>query len=360
MKRIFLTLLLGLLTICVTNAQQKSAAISFEKETHDFGKFKEDQGTVEYKFVFTNTGEGPLIINSVKASCGCTSPSWTEKPIMPGEKGFVNAVFDPKNRPGDFNKSITVESNAINSRITLRITGEVIAREKTVEDIYPKTIGELRLETTHFSFVTVYVNTIKKDTLKIFNSSKTDMKVTFENAPSYLKLTPVPTVLKPGEKGYIIGEYDAKCVNDWDFITDKVKVLINDQSLNNSVITISANVKEDFSNFTPEQLKNAPKIEFDKTSHEFGKIKGDEKVEHLFKFKNTGKSDLIIRKIKSTCGCTTVEPEKTTLKPGESSSFKAIFSPGGRKGVQRKSIYVITNDPGNSNVRLMISAEIIE
>lgn len=87
-------------------------------------------------------------------------------------------------------------------------------------------------------------------------------------------------------------------------------------------------------------------------------IKGQGKYEKTFTFKNTGNSDLVIHKIKSTCGCTTVNPEKTVLKPGESSSFKAIFSPGGMKGKQNKSIFVITNDPNNSNVRLLISAEI--
>ncbi|OFX21788.1 MAG: hypothetical protein A2041_14040 [Bacteroidetes bacterium GWA2_31_9b] len=360
MKRFFLILLITTISMGILNAQQKTATISFEKESHNFGTFKEDQGTVEHKFIFTNTGQSPLVINNVKASCGCTSPSWTEKPVMPGEKGFVNAIYDPKNRPGAFNKTITVESNATNSRIVLKILGEVIAREKTVEDIYPKSIGELRLETTHFSFVQVYTNAIKKDTLKILNSSKTEMKITFEDVPSYLKLKVVPTVLKSGEKGYIIGEYNGAQVNDWDFVTDRVKLLTNGQIVNNGALTISANVQEDFSNLSADQLKNAPSIQFEKADHDFGKIKGTENVEHLFKFKNVGKSDLIIRKIKASCGCTTVEPEKTTLKPGESSMFKTIFKPGGRKGVQRKSINVITNDPNNPNVRLMISADIIE
>lgn len=360
MKRFFLILLITTVSMGMINAQQNAATISFEKESHNFGTFKEDQGTVEYKFVFTNTGQSPLVINNVKASCGCTSPSWTEKPVMPGEKGFVNAIYDPKNRPGAFNKTITVESNATNSRIVLKITGEVIAREKTVEEFYPKTIGELRLETTHFSFVTVYANTVKKDTLKIYNPSKMPMKISFKNVPAYLKLVSVPSILKPGEKGFILGEYDATSINDWDFISDKSEILINDQSPENNMITISANVKEDFSKLSPEQLQNAPKIVFNNTSHDFGKIKGDAKVEHLFTFKNTGKNDLIIRKIKATCGCTTFNPDKTTLKPGESGTFKTIFNPEGRKGVQRKSINLVTNDPQNPNVRLMITADIIE
>ena len=340
------------------SAQQKGAFISFEKETHDFGKIQESDGKVEYKFEFTNTGSSPLIITNVKASCGCTSPTWTQQPIMPGTKGFVSAVFDPVRRPGSFNKSIIVETNTEKSRIVLRIMGEVIPREKTVEDYYPTTIGDLRLETNHFAFVNVYSNQVKIDTLKIFNSSDASMKVSFENVPAYLDLSVSSTVLKPKEKAYILGKYDGSKVNDWGFVTDRVKLFINDEELPQGVITISAKVEEDFSHLSEKDLAKAPKIVFDNRNFDFGITASKDEIEHTFNFTNEGKSDLIIRKIRSTCGCTTVAPSKTVIKPGESGSFKAIFTPGGRQGKQRKSIYVISNDPKNSSVRLMVSGEL--
>ncbi len=358
MKNIVLTFISALVFISYLNAQQKGAHISFEKEVHDFGKIKEDGGKVEYRFMFTNTGDSPLIITNVKASCGCTAPTWTEKPVMPGQKGYVNAVFDPRNRPGNFNKSIMVQSNSANARNLLRITGEVLPREKTVEDYYPKQIDELRLQTNHFAFVKVYSNEIKKDTLKIYNASATDLELTFGRVPEYIKLTTIPKVLRPGEKGIIVGEYDGKKANDWGFISSRLDVLINGKKASGYFV-VSARVEEDFSNYSAQDLANAPKITFDNTTFDFGKTNSNDPIEHQFKLTNNGKSDLIIRKIRATCGCTTVAPEKTVIKPGESTSFKAIFNPGGRKGMQRKSIYVISNDPKNSNVRLMITGEII-
>ncbi len=359
MKKVFISILSVFVFLSVINAQQKGANISFEKEIHDFGKIKEDDGKVEFKFMFTNTGNSPLIINKVKASCGCTSPTWTEQPIMPGKKGYVSAVFDPRNRPGNFNKSIFVETNTTKARNILRIKGEVIPRVKTVEDYYPKALGELRLETNHFAFVRVYNDQVKKDTLKIYNSSKLEMKVDFKNVPSYLTLKAVPEVLKPGEKGYILGIYDGTKVNDWGFVSGRVHILVNDEYQNRNYITVSARVEEDFSKLSEKELANAPKISFEDESFYFGKTKSRDKIEHDFKFTNKGNSDLIIRKIRSTCGCTTVAPEKTVIKPGETSSFKAIFNPGSRKGVQTKSIYVISNDPKNPNIRLTIKGEII-
>lgn len=360
MKKIILSIISALLIAGFANAQQKEANISFDQEIHDFGKIKESDGKVEHKFVFTNTGSSPLILTNVRASCGCTSPTWTQEPVMPGQKGFVSAVFNPRNRSGNFNKSISVTSNTSKSRTVLRIVGDIIPREKTVEDYYPKTIGFLRLETNHFAFVKVYNDQIKRDTLKIYNSSDTTMKVSFKNVPSYLKLSLSSKELKPGEKAYIIGEYDGKKANDWGFVSTRVRVLINGQYRNQDYITVSAKIEEDFSKLTEAEKKNAPRIVFDNAIYNFGETKSRDKIEHSFVFKNEGKSDLIIHKIRSTCGCTTVAPEKTVIKPGESSSFKAIFNPGSRKGTQRKSIYVISNDPYKTNVRLMITGKLLE
>lgn len=360
MKKLFLSIVSVLILFSFTNAQQKGANISFEKESYDFGKIKEADGKVEHKFMFTNTGSAPLIINNVKASCGCTSPTWTEKPIMPGQKGFVSAVFDPTNRPGNFNKSIFVETNSEKGQIVLSIKGEVLEREKTVEDYYPKTLGDLRLETNHFAFVRVFSDQVKKDTLKIFNSSASDMKITFKKLPGYLKFEVVPSVLKPGSKGYILGIYDGSKVNDWGFVSERVDVVINGISDNKNYITISGKVEEDFSKMTEKEIANAPKIVFENENFNFGKIKSENKIEHEFKFTNKGKSDLVIRKTRTTCGCTTVAPSKDVIKPGESSSFKVIFDPANRKGVQSKTVTVINNDPMNSEVRLSIKGEILE
>ena len=84
--------------------------IKFVEETHDFGNIKE--GTqATYEFKFTNTGNAPLILESVQASCGCTTPEWSKDPIAPGQTGKVIATFNSSGRPGTFTKTITVKYN---------------------------------------------------------------------------------------------------------------------------------------------------------------------------------------------------------------------------------------------------------
>ena len=91
------------------NAQAQT--LSFETEEYDFGDIAELGGAASYRFVYTNTGHKPLIINSVHTSCGCTSPAWSSEPVLPQSQGFVDVTFDPRNRQGGFTKSIIVKSN---------------------------------------------------------------------------------------------------------------------------------------------------------------------------------------------------------------------------------------------------------
>jgi len=90
----------------------KSQKISFIESEHDFGEIDENGGSVSYTFEFLNEGNSPLVILSVKPSCGCTTPNWSKDPIGPGNKGFIVAQYDPKGRPGVFRKSLAVISNS--------------------------------------------------------------------------------------------------------------------------------------------------------------------------------------------------------------------------------------------------------
>lgn len=97
----------------------------FEKESHDFGELPEGDKHA-YEFAFTNVGAEPLIIQGVKASCGCTTPIWPKEPIMPGESATIKAVYNTKGRVGKFNKAVTITSNAITPTKRLYIKGEVL------------------------------------------------------------------------------------------------------------------------------------------------------------------------------------------------------------------------------------------
>ncbi len=98
--------------------------ISFVKTEHDFGTIKEGQ-KVFWNFRFKNTGNADLILNRVKADCGCTVPEYPKTPIAPGEEGKIKVTFDAKGRMGTQVKNVTVLSNSERSTIVLTITALV-------------------------------------------------------------------------------------------------------------------------------------------------------------------------------------------------------------------------------------------
>ncbi len=105
----------------------KNDSIVFEKTVHDYGTITQgSDGNCEFKF--TNKGKGPLILNNVKTSCGCTVPEWPNAPIPPGKTGIIKVKYDT-NRLGAFSKTVTVNSNAKNSLVTITIKGNIITKQ---------------------------------------------------------------------------------------------------------------------------------------------------------------------------------------------------------------------------------------
>ncbi len=103
---------------------------------------------------------------------------------------------------------------------------------------------------------------------------------------------------------------------------------------------------------------NLPVIEFDKEIHDFGKLIQGEKATYNFKFTNTGKSDLVITNVKSSCGCTVPKYPREAIKPGEEGKIKVTFNSAGEKGMKNKMITISTNcQPPNFVIR--VKAQVI-
>jgi hypothetical protein len=105
-------------------------------------------------------------------------------------------------------------------------------------------------------------------------------------------------------------------------------------------------------------LDKLPVFEFETEEHDFGKIMQGEQVSFVFKFKNSGKSDLVISGQKATCGCTVADYPKNPVKPGENGQITVSFNSEGKHGMQTKSVTLTANTQPNSKV-LTIKAEVV-
>jgi hypothetical protein len=113
---------------------------------------------------------------------------------------------------------------------------------------------------------------------------------------------------------------------------------------------------------TPALLAQAPAptLSIPVKHHDFGKVNGDAKVTHRFKVSNTGTAPLQISGVNPSCGCTSSVLGQWYLKPGESSEVEVSFNPKGFKGLVRKSIQVVSNDPQAPTQVLTFDAEITQ
>ena len=337
---------------------QNLAEIKFEKMDHNFAKISEDAGPAIYVFNFANLGKVPLVISAVNASCGCTTPEWSKEPVLPGKTGFIKVSYDPKNRPGVFTKTVTVIANVPNSSRVLTITGDVIAHVKTIEELYPTDLGLLRMKNNYLSFVKVKDNEIKTDTLHFYNPGTAPVTIDYKFLPPVIKIKAVPETIQPKAKGYFLISYDGNKKQDYGFQMNRVYLLLNGKDNPNYAVNVSATIEEDFSKLSASELANSPKIEFNSKAFQFGEITEGQKVDYVFKIMNKGKKDLLIRSTKASCGCTVANPETNIIKPGGSTDLKVSFNSQGQKGMQNKTVTVISNDPNQSTVTLQVTGTV--
>jgi hypothetical protein len=125
MKKFFSLFVAMFVFVAVGYAQK--GTIKFAKETHDFGKIEQGKPAT-FVFKFKNEGKEPVFISDAAASCGCTKPTWTKEPVMPGQTGEVSATYNAA-AMGGFNKSVTVTSNAETPTVVLYLKGEVVTKE---------------------------------------------------------------------------------------------------------------------------------------------------------------------------------------------------------------------------------------
>ncbi|MCL1821894.1 MAG: DUF1573 domain-containing protein [Prolixibacteraceae bacterium] len=363
MKNYFTLLALFLIVGALNFAQaQSKPRISFTKTEHNFGDMQEKDGRKTVTFEFSNTGSVPLTISMVSAAqpCVCVIPKWTKDPIAPGAKGTIDITYDPLNYPGAFSRDINVISNAETSTVALKIIGKVLERERTLAELYPSKIGDLRAKSSSVNFSTVKSTGSRTEELELVNDTDKPIEVGLRTVPDYISIDIEPKTVQPNGKAKMTVTFDGQKAGVYGYTSNRVYLTMNGNSdYNKNSFSVSASIEEDFSMLTPEQLANAPIATFNKMEHDFGDIKQGAKPEYSFELKNTGKSDLMIRSVKATCGCTAVEPEKKIIAPGETAPIKVTFNSTGQKGRNSKGVTVITNDPKGSNRMLRISSNVI-
>ena len=365
MKRnLFLGALLAM--TCAVFAQQP--VITFTKTEHDFGKINEADGRVSTVFEFKNEGMEPLVLTNVRASCGCTTPTWTKTPVEPGQTGNITVTYNPNGRPGRFQKTITITSNATEPTKKVFIKGEVIPKQAKPVAKYPVKMGDLSIASHSVNFGHVMHGKQQVKTIEYANLTDGDVTVDVvrnEEDPILVRVS-LPT-LKKGETGQIEVYLSAEGPKQYGPLQYEAYVIVNGkrQLSDEFKLTISANVDEDFSALTPEQRQNAPIVEVAETV-DLGTIVPGKKTKHNISFANVGADPLLVRAVvNNATDFFRVSANKQSLKSGKKGAL--VIEMDGKlngnplkAGAYHRSITLITNDPKNPKKVIHVNWTIAE
>jgi hypothetical protein len=339
---------------------QQAKQLVFREETHDFGNVAENKGPVTHEFVFTNSTSRPVKVLNVQASCGCTTPGWSKDVVAPGKTGYIQASFDPKGRPGFFTKSLTVTTDLDANPIVLQIKGQVSGDSEDYIDPTGFTIanGNLKFKNSSFNMGKVFMKdeyAVKE--FQVLNSGS--KPVTFKEkvtGPNHIKAEVKPTTLAPGGKATIKVSYNGKLKNQYGFQSDNIEFATDDAENPVKSFSVFATIEDYFPQLSADELKKAPQLQLGVSSLDLGRVNPQTSVVREVNFKNTGRTELLVKAVQGNCVCIKASTSKAKLKPGESASVKLEFTPQDRSGTQQKAVTIYSNDPRNPVQRFTFSA----
>lgn len=343
MKRIFAIILL----IPHLVSAQAVDKLIFREKIHEFGDIVEANGKVDHRFVFTNNSGRPVQILNVVAACGCTTPDWTKAPVPAGKTGYIDVIFDPKGRPGYFNKALSVATNSEELPIILQLKGQVVEYLPGMKNDFTEAMGKLFFKSRAFNMGTVYNN--QEPTVKHFlvkNGGEKAISFQSVEKPAYMKIK-MPTTIMPGAKDTITVTYDGRMKNTFGFTSDNLLFTTNDTDAEKKSISVFATLEEFYAPLSPEELQKAPQAVLKESSIDLGLTPPGSTLERKFSVTNKGKKELKIKSLQGNCICITADTERKSIKPGDSTVVRIVFKPQNRAGTQQKAIAIYTNDPRN-------------
>lgn len=348
--RIFpaLILLSGLLCTGENTYAISSSPVHFENDEWNFGSIGECDGSVAHTFRYTNCTSAPLVIETIRISCGCITPRYSKAPVLPGQMDSIRVVFDPAGRPGNFSRTVSIKFSCSDTPLSLTIRGNVTAGKRSADGEYPVSAGDgLRMTHKALNFGQMGQNVSRSYTVGFFNGSSQEIRLSFRIDPhtSWLRVKG-GGIVKPG--GRCTAEVSCFITGDTLYGCCDCRLIpcIGNRPIG-AGISVAVVATDNFEQVDPERV---PRLAVDASYFEFGRIRT---MEHTFTLSNTGTEPLIVRRVECSRGISADTETPFTILPGGQQGLRCRItaSEGGRfTGV----VTLITNDPSNPVCRLRL------
>jgi len=348
------------LLICALSARGQSPLV-FRETQWDFGTIAEEGGRVSHTFACENRGREPVVIVEVVASCGCTAPEFSRKPILPGASSEVKVTYDPANRPGVFLKELGVYDASRERIATLTIRGDVTPRPRSIEERYPFEVGRgLRLNTDMHAFSYIYKGVPVQTAVGYVNASDSPVELEIRVRGDRYVTVDYPRRIQPGEEGEIgILCSVPKESGRYGSLHSTLSFLV-DRRNTRTPFSVYGIAVDDPAGGDPA---HAPKALPDPFYLRFGEMKRAGGPQHQrFVLSNPGTATLTVRAVELDLpALSTTLVAGTTVRAGGQRSFEVTVDPArAAYGSLVGYLMLITDDPDRPMRKIRISAIVEE
>ena len=352
---LFLALVAMVANVSFAQGQSVAAqAIEFSKKVHNFGKVSINDGAVSCSFEFKNTSDKPVVINNIISSCGCTTPVWPKKPIMPGEGGKVEVTYLNDQGPYPFDKTLTVYTSASTKPIILRISGLAYENERSLKEMFPVSVGVLGVKKDIVRGGQIAQGKSKGGNFQVANISNKSVEVKFANVSPGLTLTATPQTIPASGVADVSYTIDTGVKENWGATTYSADVLCNGVKAPVQ-LKVECMIIDNFESLTKEERNKGSMVLAVNSSFNFGTVAKGTPVTATFQLRNTGQSPLEVHKIDAPENMKVTVP--TTIAAGEKFTLTAKVDTSGAKGEQIYTITLITNSPNRPLVNLFVTGK---
>ena len=343
MRYRILSVVYCLLSVVAMQAQPRFVADTDIKKVGEV----EFQVPRQFKLGFTNKGSEPLVIEDVKASCGCLEVAYPKEAIAAGARGEISLTFDAKIL-GSFYKEVEVKTNASDKPAYIGIQGTVVTEMHDYSDEFPIDLGNVRLVTNTVEFEDVNRGDQPTAELRILNADRTAFRPELMHLPPYLTAKCEPEDIPAGKVGTIRLTLDSEKLSGLGLNQTSIYLsrYMGDKIGETNEILVSAILLPSFADMSEDALAQAPELSISESSVDMGDFNGKKTITRTILLTNTGKSDLHIHAVQVFNRAISVDVANRTIRPGKTTKLKITVSShymGKSKG--RMRVMLITDAP---------------
>lgn len=333
------------------------AGLKWLSTDYDFGTMHEVAGPKTGCVRFVNLGPESTIINQVRPSCGCTGADYTKGVIEPGDTATVTFTYNPKGRPGRFEKTVKVYTGEDNARTTITIRGTVIGAPQTLAASYPVEAGPLRLSERVLTTGDVRYGSARHLFLQGYNQSADTIHPAWNHPSGALSMGVSDRAVPPGEGVTFSLYFNSRDTDGPGLYVIPIELIPDSSSTTSEPVRIElrANVTPDLTGATAAELAQAPALEVQPPVVDLGII--SKKGDFDFTLANTGKSDLHIRRIAAQG--IEMKSWPVSIKPGKTAKAKGnVILKKLKKGPFAIILDIASDDPVHPLIHLRVAGEI--